>query len=69
MVPRSLVIYDQSSACDVEGRETGVRNRGHAYEFLNLPSSSLVDFFCDALGRYLTLLPPSGDDPLADVDR
>jgi len=26
------------------------RSRGHVYEFVNLPSSFLVDFTCDAIG-------------------
>ena len=26
------------------------KNRGHVYEFVNLPSSFLVDFSCDAVG-------------------
>jgi hypothetical protein len=38
------------------------KNRGHVYGFLNLPSSSLNDFACDAVGRPLTLLLPTGTD-------
>ena len=43
--------------------KTGVKNRGHVYDFLNLPSSFLVEFTSDAVRRPLTLLPPAGDDP------